>query len=110
MSWYSIRQAVAQWIRPDSTITDLQEQLVATRKQLADSSAALATASGQLASVTAAIAGRDTAISQLTAANQAQAAELTAWESQADTTIATETQVASEIAAVSTPATPAAQP
>lgn len=106
MSWNSIRQAIAQWVRPDSTITALQEQLVATRQQLADSSAALAAASGQLASVTGAIAQRDQTISTLTAANKAQADELTAWQAQADTTIADEKTVMDDIAAVSTPATP----
>jgi len=112
MSWNSIRQAIASWIRPDSTVTSLQqtiktqqEQLVATRQEVADARAAQAASLANLATVTGALAAKDQTIAS-------QASELQAWQTEGDADVKAFTDgkaaVDATIAAAQAPATPAA--
>jgi peptidoglycan hydrolase CwlO-like protein len=112
VTWNSIRLAVANWIRPDPTITSLQqtiktqqEQLVASRKEVADARAAQAASITQLATVTGALAAKDQTIAS-------QASDLQAWEGEGDADVKAFTDgkaaVDATITAAGTPAVPAA--
>jgi len=112
VTWNSIRQAVANWIRPDSTITSLQqtiktqqEQLVASRQEVADARAAQAASLANLATVTGALAAKDQTIAT-------QAGELQAWEAEGDADVKAfgdgKAAVDATVTAAGAPAAPAA--